>query len=107
MSKMAAIHTAISLQLAMDGRNRLEMTGTLAAATRDNPPVAAAYDANTGLIFLARVAFRLLIDAPSLKFDPQSMKDDYLTLQRWLLEDTIALKTQPVVADAKAPATSP
>jgi hypothetical protein len=97
MSKMAAVHTAISLQLATDGKNDVGMKETLAAVTP-----APAYDANSLPLFLAKVAFRLRIDTPSLVFNWQAVNaTQALTWQRWTLEETIAQNTQPAPSDAK------
>ncbi|HTR85396.1 MAG TPA: hypothetical protein VMI56_13020 [Reyranella sp.] len=102
MSKMAAIHTAISLQLADDGKSDVSLDRTLKGPVRADPD----YDRNTFLLFLSRVAFRLRIDTPSLIFDYRTIDPDKaLDLPRLALEDTIALCTQP--ADTEPPAAQP
>jgi hypothetical protein len=105
MSKAAAIHTAICLQMAEDGKQALDPRGHLG----DAPPGAnqdPRYTAATIRAFLAKVAIRLRADTPSLIFDWSKVPHaECLTDELWMVEDTIGKATSEAgQAQAKEPA---
>jgi hypothetical protein len=101
MSKAAAIHAAVSLQLSSENKTvnlREALGAVIPAGPNNNPPERpAAYTADTIRGFLANVAFRLRADSPPLAFkwdaiDPQKC----LTDQLWVVELAIAAVTSDV-----------
>ena len=91
MSKAAAIHTAITLEMAADGKDALDRRGRLA-----DPAAAPRYTADTFRGFLAKVALRLRADTPPLAFEWSKIPDAYLNQPLWLVEDAIANVTSEI-----------
>jgi hypothetical protein len=91
MSKAAAIHIAICLQVASENKAVPAFNGQLGPTGPANAPVAGLYDENSIRRFLANVAFRLRTDAPPLAFDWSKIDSaKILNYELWLVEDAIA-----------------
>jgi hypothetical protein len=93
MSKAAAIHAAISLQLCSENK-----TVDLRQALGATPPGgAAAYTPDTIRAFLANVAFRLRADSPPLAFKWNEVNHERcLTDPLWVVELAIAEATSDI-----------
>jgi hypothetical protein len=106
MSKAAAIHAAIRLQLAADGKSvadlRYRLGTTPANEAGNTADIAAVYSLQQIRGFLANVAFRLRADTPALVFN-WSTVDANQCLQDplWVIEQNIAEQTTELGSPAE------
>jgi hypothetical protein len=99
MSKAAAIHTAICIQLASEGKSIPGWTEILGPTV--NPAQAGRYEKSTIRGFLANVASRLRADTPPLAFNWSAIDSDKcLTDPLWVVEQVIAGVTTAIPAPA-------
>jgi hypothetical protein len=97
MSKLAAIHTAICLQIASENKAVPEFRGVLGVTPGSPAGTTGLYDATTIRGFLANVAFRLRNDTPALEFKWSSMDPDKcLSDKLWVLEQDIFERTTEI-----------
>lgn len=93
MSKAAAIHIAISVQIASEDKDMPHLNGHLGTVNN----VAGPYDNNTIRGFLANVASRLRADTPPLLFNWSGLNEARcLNDKLWVVEQDIAAATTAV-----------
>jgi hypothetical protein len=94
MSKSAAIHMAICLQIASENKVVPEFTGVLGVPAGAPTGTVGLYDSTTIRGFLANVAFRLRNDTPPLEFKWSTMDaDNCLSDKLWVLEQDMSDRT--------------
>lgn len=100
MSKAAAIHLAIRVQMAADGKSQLDLKdpiGGTPAVPGGAAAVAGPYSENNIRGFLANVASRLRSDTPPYDFNWSALNaQNFLHEGLWVLEGAIAGLTKEI-----------
>jgi hypothetical protein len=96
MSKAAAIHMAISLQMASEDKDVPNLNAVFGTIT--DPPAPGRYNRDTIRGFLANIAFRLRTDTPAFEFKWTEMNTEKcLTDRLWVFEQDVFSKTTEVL----------